>query len=182
MSSPSTILITLGLSLGALSSSAAIPLEGLTSNSPFVVHSATGVQPTNPETATIEFRGMISSQNSTLFGLYDRTRNQGTWVRQNEKGAEFNVIAYDATNEVVTVDYQGQRLSLALSSAKIGMAAPSTSPVIAAAPLGAPAATVSAGPVDQRRLESVAAEVRRRRALRQSTPAATPTPASGTRP
>ena len=182
MSYPSKILITLGLSLGALSGSAAISLDGLTSNSPFVVQSVNGVLPTNPETANIEFRGVIASQNGTIFGLYDRTRNQGSWVRQNEKGAEFNVISYDAANEVVTVDYQGQKLSLALSSAKIGMAAPSTSPVIAAAPLGAPTATASTGPTDQRRLESVAAEVRRRRALRQSIPAAAPAPAGITRP
>ena len=176
MPHPSSIWLTLGLSLGALSASAAISLDGLTTNSPFLQRASAVAQPVNSEGASIEFRGVISSRDGTLFGLYDRTRNQGAWVRQNEKGADFNVLAYDAANAVVTVDYQGQKLSLALSSAKIETAAPSLIPMIAAAPLAAPAtASVNgANPADQRKLESIAAEVRRRRALRTATPAVTP--------
>ena len=176
MPHPSSIWLTLGLSLGALSASAAISLDGLTTNSPFLQRSNAVALPVNSEASVIEFRGVISSRDGTLFGLYDRTRNQGAWVRQNEKGADFNVLAYDAANAVVTVDYQGQKLSLALSSAKIESAAPSLIPMIAAAPLAAPAnpAVTGANPADQRKLESIAAEVRRRRALRTATPAVTP--------
>jgi hypothetical protein len=49
-------------------------------------------------------------------------------------------------------------------------------PTIAAAPLAAPVAPAiaAANPADQRKLESIAAEVRRRRALRTATPAVTP--------
>ncbi|MCS6244471.1 MAG: hypothetical protein H2172_11525 [Opitutus sp.] len=176
MPHPSSIWLTLGLSLGALSASAAISLDGLTTNSPFLQRSSAVALPTHSEASTLEFRGVISTSAGTLFGLYDRTRNQGAWVRQNEKGADFNVLAYDAANAVVTVDYQGQKLSLALSSAKIETAAPSLIPMIAAAPLAAPAtpAVNGANPTDQRKLESIAAEVRRRRALRVATPAVTP--------
>lgn len=176
MSHPSSFLSSVGLALLLLSPTKAIPLDGLTTNSPFISHSAVGAQTANPETATLEFRGVIASRDGTVFGFYDRARNQGGWVRQNEAGAEFNVRAYDAANAVVTVDYQGQKLSLALSAAKIETAAASGLPLIIAAPLGAPAATTvtAANPNDQRKLESIAAEVRRRRALRQSNPAVTP--------
>ena len=175
MPHPSSIWLTFGLSLGTLSASAAISLDGLTSNSPFLQRASPTAQPTSSETAAIEFRGVISSHDGTLFGLYDRTRNQGAWVRQNERSGDFNVLAYDAANAVVTVDYQGQKLSLALSSSKVETAAPSLITTIAAAPLAAPAtASVNgANPADQRKLESIAAEVRRRRALRVATPAAT---------
>jgi hypothetical protein len=176
MPHPSSIWLTLGLSLGTLSASAAISLDGLTTNSPFLQRSSAVALPTHSEASTLEFRGVISTSDGTLFGLYDRTRNQGAWVRQNEKGADFNVLAYDSANAVVTVDYQGQKLSLALSSAKVETAAPSLIPMIAAAPLAAPAtpAVNGANPADQRKLESIAAEVRRRRALRTATPAVTP--------
>ena len=176
MPHPSSIWLSLGLSLGALSASAAISLEGLTTNSPFLQRSSTFATPTHSEASTLEFRGVISTSAGTLFGLYDRTRNQGAWVRQNETGAVFNVLAYDTANAVVTVDYQGQKLSLALSSAKIETAAPSLVPVIAAAPLTTPATPFvnGANPADQRKLESIAAEVRRRRALRVASPPVTP--------
>jgi hypothetical protein len=176
MSHPSSFLSSVGLALLLLSSTNAITLDGLTSNSPFVAQSAVGVPTANPETASLEFRGVIASRDGTVFGFYDRARNQGGWVRQNEAGAEFNVLAYDAANAVVTVDYQGKKLSLALSAAKIETVAPSAIPLAIAAPLGAPAAPTiaAANPNDQRKLEAIAAEVRRRRALRQSPPAVTP--------
>ena len=177
MSYPSSFLSSVSLALLLLSpATKAIPHDGLTSNSPFVTHSAVGVPTANPETASLEFRGVIASREGTVFGFYDRARNQGGWVRQNEAAAEFNVLGYDHARTVVTVDYQGQKLSLALSSAKIESAAPSAIPLVTAAPLGAPAApaVTGANPNDQRKLESIAAEVRRRRALRQSTPAVTP--------
>jgi len=178
MSYFTSILLTLGISLSTIGVSAAISLDGLISNSPFAPHSATGIQPVTSETGAIEFRGVISSNDGTVFGLYDRTRNQGAWVRQNEKGSDFTVLAYDVANAVVTVEYQGQKLSLALSPSKIESAVPSLNPTIAAAPLGAPAnpSVSGANSTDQRKLESIAAEVRRRRALRVATPAVTPPP------
>ena len=176
MSYPTSILLSLGILLSAIDVSAAISLDGLISNSPFALHSAAGIQPVTSETGSIEFRGVIASHDGTVFGLYDRTRNQGAWVRQNEKGADFTVLEYDAANTVVTVEYQGQKLSLALSPSKIESAAPSMNSPIAAAPLGAPAnpSVSGANSTDQRKLESIAAEVRRRRALRVAIPAVTP--------
>ena len=175
MSYPSSLLFPLGVALLLLSPAQAIPLDGLISNSPFVGPSPVGAQPANPETANVEFRGVIASRDGTVFGLYDRSRNQGAWVRQNESGADFNVLAYDEANAVVSLVYQGQKLSLSLSPTKIETAAPSYTPQIAAAPMGAPTTVNGASPNDQRKLEAIATEVRRRRALRQSTTAVAPT-------
>lgn len=173
--------LTLGLCLAATGASAAVALDGLATDSPFVPKPADNAAPVATEAATVEFRGLISTKEGVLFGLYDRTRNTGAWVRQNDAGAEFKVRSYDAANDMVIVEYQGQKLTLPLSSAKIGAASPSAVvPVAAAAPMPggqAVAAVPGARPNDQQRLESVAAEVRRRRALRQAAATGTPAPA-----
>lgn len=166
---------------------AAVSLDGLASESPFMPKREDNAAPAVTEGAAVEFRGMIAAKDGMLFGLYDRTRNLGAWVKQDDPGAEFKVRSYDQANDIVTLDYQGQKYSLPLSVAKIGAAAPSAVPVAnAAAPApGAAAVRVAPGAAktdDARRLESVAAEVRRRRALRQA--AATPgqaAPAGGQR-
>ncbi|HEY8933057.1 MAG TPA: hypothetical protein VIM44_07085 [Rariglobus sp.] len=173
--------LALGLCLAASGASAAVALDGLTTDSPFVPKQAEGTAPVATEAATVEFRGLISTKEGILFGLYDRTRNTGSWVRQNDAGADFKVRAYDAANDMVTVEYQGQKLTLPLSTSKIGAAAPSpVMPVAVNAPVpgASPVAAVpGARPNDQQRLESVAAEVRRRRALRQAAASGASTPA-----
>ncbi|MFA6959235.1 MAG: hypothetical protein WC205_00615 [Opitutaceae bacterium] len=166
--------LVLGLLLTVSGASAAVSLDGLATHSPFMLQQEEEAAPTVTASAAVEFRGLISSKDGVFFGLYDRTRNTGAWVKKNDKSSDFQVRSYDEANDMVTLDYQGQKFTLALSSAKIGTAAPS--PVVVAPPPGgppvpgAPGAPVAAGARvdDQRRLESVAAEVRRRRALRQS--------------
>lgn len=145
---------------------------------------ADNAAPVVTENASVEFRGMIATKNGVLFGLYDRTKNSSAWVSQDDKGGDFVVRSYDAAGDLVTVDYQGQKFTLPLSIAKIGTAAPSAMPVVNA-PVVAGGNRVTAVPQaggskvdDQRRLESVAAEVRRRRALRQAAAGGTPAPAS----
>lgn len=182
--------LTLGLCFAASGASAAVALDGLTTNSPFAPRPADNAAPVATEASTIEFRGLISTKEGVLFGLFDRTRNTGAWVRQNDAGSDFKVRSYDASNDMVTVEYQGQKLTLPLSSAKIGAAAPSAVVPVSAVPSpGAPSVTAIPGARgnDQQRLESVAAEVRRRRALRQAATTGNPPPApapaqpSGTR-
>jgi hypothetical protein len=177
---PSPVLLILAHVLIPLSAATAISLDGLTSKSPFLPYSA-GESPTinSSDSSAIEFRGVITGKNGPLFGLYDRSRNQGSWVHQNEKGAEFNVVGYDANNETVTVNYQGQKLVLALSTAKISSAVPSRgaiNPIAQIGAIGTPQSPAIAG-TDKNRLEAIAAEVRRRRALRQA-----PAPADGQTP
>jgi hypothetical protein len=186
---PSLLLSTLAFCLAANAVSAvAVSLEGLVTDSPFVLKQAETAAPAVTEGAAVEFRGVISTKEGMLFGLYDRTKNIGAWVRQEDKGADFKVSGYDAAGDLVTVEYQGQRLTLPLSSSKIAAAAPTPLPSVNPGPPGSPGNRVVAVPQqggsradDQRRLESVAAEVRRRRALRQAatTGATAPAPTNG---
>lgn len=111
-----------------------------------------------------------------------------------EVGGPYRVTAYDEGRETVTVEVGGRVLSLALEKAKIGSAPlPANVPMVAGATAGAAAvAAPSPGvapvvlnptPADEaKRLETIAAEVRRRRALRQQQPAAAPDPAAATGP
>lgn len=190
MTTPSRLFCVFGLCLAATGASAAVSLDGLASESPFMPKQEESVAaPAVTEGAALEFRGLIATKDGVLFGLYDRTRNTGAWVRQEDKGADFFVRSYDAANDLVMVDYQGQKFTLPLSASKIALAAPSAVPVVNAQPAGVRTPNVAAQPGaradDQRRLESVAAEVRRRRALRQAaatgTTAPAPAPTNGTR-
>ncbi len=180
MSAHSSFFRFLGLGIAVQSAFAvSVPLDGLISESPFVLKQADNAPAAVTEGATVEFRGMFSTKEGVFFGFYDRAKNTGAWVRQDDKNSDFNVSSYDASGELVTVEYKGQRFTLPLSSSKIGAAAPSPLPVVnATSNNGTPMSAVQPGARgdDQRRLESVAAEVRRRRALRQAAAVATPAP------
>ena len=180
MNTPSPLSLVFGLCLGAVGASAAVSLDGLVAESPFMPkREENTAAPVATENAAVEFRGLISTKEGVLFGLYDRTRNVGAWVKEKDKGSDFNVRSYDAAADMVTIDYQGQKYTLPLSTSRIATAAPSAAPVVARPAGGTPQQAV-AKPADATRLESVAAEVRRRRALRQA--GAQPTPvATGTR-
>lgn len=175
MFAPSPLFHALAFVVSAASVSAAsVSLDGLVKNSPFMPpQTEQAAAPVVTEGAAVEFRGVIATKEGVLFGLYDRTKNVGAWVKQEDAGADFRVNSYDASADLVTLEYQGQRYTLPLSSARVGAAAPSPLPVVNAHPQQAGSTRVTAVPGgrvnnDQQRLESVAAEVRRRRALRQA--------------
>lgn len=169
MSSPFRILLPIWPLLACASLSGAVSLDDLVKSSPFMPGDQANAAVTAPtENAAVEFRGMISTKDGVLFGLYDRTRQTGAWVRKEDVGADFVVHSYDVANDMVSVDYHGQKFNLTLSSAKIGMAMASALP--APGVVGPPQPDGAPGVArvdDTRRLESIAAEVRRRRALRQ---------------
>lgn len=171
MNTPSPLSFVFALCLGAVGASAAVSLDGLVAESPFMPkQDDNAAAPVATENAAVEFRGLIATKDGVLFGLYDRTRNVGAWVKEKDKGSDFTVRSYDAAADMVTVDYQGQKYTLPLSTSRIAAAAPSAVPVAArpaTMPGGAPQQAI-AKPADATRLESVAAEVRRRRALRQA--------------
>jgi hypothetical protein len=164
---PSRVFATLGAGLAlALTTRAA---ESLATRSPFLPPpSAAPAAPTKD--ATIELRGIMESAEGPMFSIYDATRHTSAWSRLNETGLDFVVRSYDSAKDTVTVDYQGRALTLALRTAKIVSA-----PANAGGPPAPPAATPVGGPVvlhptaadEQRRLEAIAAEVNRRRLLRQ---------------
>lgn len=174
----------LGALVAARTLAAPVSLDGLVTDSPFVLKQDESAAPAPTENANVEFRGLINTKEGLLFGLYDRTKNTGVWVKKDDGHSDFKISSYDASSEMLTVEYLGQRLNLTLPSAKIGAAAPTPLPVVNAgqsgARLGTPQINATKTATDQQRLESVAAEVRRRRALRQAAAAqagTTPAPA-----
>ena len=129
--------------------------------------------------APLEFRGVIGSSASTLYRIYDPTKKVGVWVPLNERHAEFDVTVkkYDEDQQTLVVEHQGKTLKLAERKAKVvssgSAAAAVPPPVIAPVPSNvSPAVTqavvLNPTPADeQRRLDAVAAEVARRRAMRE---------------
>lgn len=152
-----------------------------TSRSPFLPpQAAGGATPT--QGAPLEFRAYMSTNEGTLYRIYDPGKKAGVWVKLNERNPDFDVIAkqHNEDNNTLTVEHGGRTLTLAVREAKVvsgggpGQMAPPPQPT----PLPAPAANVAPAvtqsvvlnptPADeQRRLEAVAAEVARRRALRE---------------
>lgn len=151
----------------------------LAEKSPFMpVQSASAPGPTAG--APLEFRGYMETGEGTQYRLYDPARKLGAWVKLNERSAELEVVVKQHNDKMLTVEHQGRPLTLALREPKIvssgspAQAMPMPVPPPAAAVQGnvAPAVTqavvLNPSPADeQRRLEAVAAEVARRRALRE---------------
>lgn len=147
--------------------------EPPSSRSPFMPEGGGSATAAPTENAPLELRGIVSTKGGYLFGLYDPTKRQSLWVRQNEPGAEFTVRSHDVSSDTVTVDYQGRTLTLALKSAKVESLGPVPNPSMANMPRppmqNQPQMGMTPSAADEaRRLEGVAAEVRRRRMLRQA--------------
>ena len=152
----------------------------IASRSPFLPPENAPVEKAGPEAAALEFRGFVDVGRGKQFRLFDPAKKRGDWVRLNERSSEFEAVIrqHNEGEESVSVEYQGRTLTLAMRKAKIvaDLAAPAAPPP-SVAPAGpaitvTPAVTqtvmVNPSPADeQRRLEAVAAEVNRRRALRE---------------
>ncbi|MBI5688567.1 MAG: hypothetical protein HZC55_00610 [Verrucomicrobia bacterium] len=131
--------------------------------------------------AALEFRAYVDLGDGMQFRLHDPARKSGVWVRLNERNAEFDVVArqHDELQKTLTVEHQGKTLTLAMREPKVvsagnagAMPAPPPVPAPVPTPNVLPAVTQSVvlNPTaadEQRRLEAVAAEVARRRALRE---------------
>ena len=147
------------------------------SSSPFLPPSAANVAAPTAG-APIEFRGIMETGEGMRFRLYDPVRKSGAWVKLNERDTTLAVVVkqFNATpdSETLVVEHQGRTLTLAQRVSKVvssgsavqNMAPP---PVMTNVP---PAVTqsvvVNPTPADEaRRLEAVASEVARRRALRE---------------
>ena len=164
----------------------------LSSESPFIPK---GGQPAvvATENSPIEFRGVISTAAGLTFGIYEPGTQKGTWVTEGEKTQAFVVRSYDASKGALMVEYQGQVQTLVLKEAKFdGTVAPMNAPPpppVAGMPQTRPASPGNPQPSmnqaeEAKRLETVAAEVRRRRAARQAAnqPGAQPAPAQSPAP
>ena len=150
----------------------------LAANSPFLPPQAKG--PAGPTAgAPLEYRGYIETPEGVQFRIYDPARKAGEWIKLNERNQTLDVTAkqHDSGHNTLTVEYQGRTLTLAereskiVSSGNAAQAMPPPMPMPAVPPM--PAAVTQSVVVnptpaqEQQRLEAVAAEVARRRALRE---------------
>jgi hypothetical protein len=169
----------------------AAPLNAqLASRSPFMPpQSAATNAPT--QAAPLEFGGYLDSPSEgRLYRIMvkdpaRKTTGAGAWVKLNEKNAELDVVIkqHDESQKptTLTIEHQGKTLTLAERESKITSAGtalqmmpqPQAVAVAPPPPQNVPPAVTQAvvlnpTPQDeQRRLEAVAAEVARRRALRE---------------
>ena len=169
------------MALAASAGAASESLEKLTANSPFAPGqggNATG------ETASLEFRGVFTDQGELFFSLFDSLSRTSVWVGLNEPGHASAVRSYDSNAQTINVDHKGRSLTLALKKGPIVVSASDlTLPGMGLASPGSPAINPAASTDDARRLANIAAEIRRRRAMRQQV--ASPTnaaPAPSPRP
>ena len=168
MSTSSRNLFFAGLMLACVSSRGVASLDELVKDSPFLPK-PTGTEAglVSADNAAVEFRGMIATKDEVLFGLYDRTKQIGAWVGKEQKGADFMVHAFDPGSDTVSFEYQGQKFNLTLASSKVSMAVPTGTLQLPSQPGVNPVVVTALPSGDQGRLEAIASEVRRRRALRQ---------------
>ena len=157
----------------ALSASAA---GQIAAKSPFMPpQSAASAGPTPG--APLEFRGYMESGDERFYRIHDPAKKTGTWVKLNERNPDFDVIAkqHDTDQETLIIEHQGKTLTLAERKPKIISVGASAIPPPVVTPVQSnvsPAVTqavvLNPTPADeQRRLDAVAAEVARRRALRE---------------
>jgi hypothetical protein len=115
----------------------------------------------------LELRGIMSTSAGYLYCIYDPARKSSTWVGINEGGHDFVVRSAEPDRDAVTVQSAGRTFSIALHESKV---ATMSGPVLTMPNRGIGFQNGFPGmnSVDAaRRLEAVAAEVRRRRQLRE---------------
>lgn len=146
----------------------AASLESLAANSPFAPLQGAAAAAAS-EASTLEFRGVFADQGEYFFSVFDPATRGSLWVTLNETGHPFAVRSYDAEKQTINTDYKGRNLTLALKKAPMVAGVPDpTRPANTGAVTPAPMPNVAPNSSEEaNRLAAVAAEVRRRRAMRQ---------------
>lgn len=165
---PPRYLAALGVALAVASPAAA----QLAANSPFMPPAGAGAA-APVQGGSIEYLGYMQTREGRLFRLYDPARKARVWARLNEPNAELGVVVkkHDADKGTLTIEHRGKVLNLEEPKAKVasgGAPALPPPPVASTVPAAVTQAVVlNPTPADEaRRLDAVAAEVQRRRALR----------------
>jgi hypothetical protein len=154
--------------------------------SPFLPpNSAGGAAGGQGEAGGLELRGIMTTAQGTRYCIYDPAKKISSWVAANQSGFGFIIQSADIKHDTVIVNQDGRRLTLALRDAKVavGLGTPIAGPTVAGGVniqpslLGSmPTPVLRPTPEDeQKRLQAIAEEVRRRRLLRgQEPPPETP--------
>ena len=138
--------------------------------SPFLPAGSQAADAASGPSGPIELRGVIAMQDGTAYCIYDVAKKRTTWVGMNEAGHDFVVKKADPEGDAVMVDYQGRVLRLTLHKSKVASSGTAPAPGAPGNPPGAITSTVVLNPSpadEQRRLDAVAQEVRRRRLERE---------------
>lgn len=157
-------------SLLAAGAAMAVP-ESLLRNSPFLP--AGNVAPVAaPQSGRLELRGIFGLDGKPRFTIFDTSNNRAVWLAVGESDAGIRVGAYDAAAEAVTVELEGQSVRLTMKEAQIinvAVALPATNPTPGMAAGGGvnPAPPANEQEIQERR-NRIVEELRRRRALRQT--------------
>ncbi|PTY01152.1 hypothetical protein [Opitutus sp. ER46] len=128
----------------------------------------------------VEFRGVTTIGNVRQYRIIKTiqpSRTVGAWLKVGERDASLDVTVKgdDKDRETITVEHAGQTLTLPLKVTKVSSSGAAVT-AIPPPPTGAPnvlpqvISTVRLNPTaesESKRLEAVAAEVARRRALRE---------------
>src|SRR5687768_15121387 len=95
----------------ALSASAAAQIAAKSPFMPPQSAPTTGPTPGAP----LEFRGYLQSGDERLYRIHDPAKKTGTWIKLNERNADFDVTAkqHDTDQETLMIEYQGKTLTLA---------------------------------------------------------------------
>lgn len=148
-------------------------------NSPFLPPAAAVNVAAPTAGAPLQYKGFTEDAGGTKFRIHDPARKSGTWLKVDERDATFDFVVKQvgANNATVVVEHQGRMLTLALPEAKVsssGSAGAAPPPMVPppqmtnVPPAVTQAVVVNPTPADeQRRLQAVADEVSRRRALRE---------------
>lgn len=169
------------LAVGAAASGQAASFDSLLNNSPFNAPAAAAAAASE----SLELRGVIIEEDGRAsLNIYDTATKKATWVHVDEPGHSYLVRGFDSANDTATLEVNRRTVSLALKRANVQLAAaapvaPPPAPVgvnlpagttAAGQPLPAPGANPAvagaAGAPDQARLQAIADEIRRRRAMR----------------
>lgn len=159
-------------------------LQAQAVRSPFMPPSAAAPEETAAvvQDAELQFCGVFGDGANKRFLIYNVTTKRSSWLRMDQEGPEeLFVEGYDAEQGTVNVRQGSRSLTLGLQAATIagGGGSGGSAPVTLAGNSQDLVKTVKVNPTpsdERRRLEAVAAEVRRRRAARQAAAANAPQP------
>lgn len=138
--------------------------------SPFLPASAQAAGGAAGPSGPIELRGVMAMPEGMAYCIYDVAKKKASWVGLNEAGHDFVVKGSDADTDTVTVDYQGRSMHLTLRTAKVASSGTAAAAIAGPGANAAIASTVVVNPTpadEQKRLDAVAQEVRRRRLERE---------------
>jgi hypothetical protein len=154
--------------LAAITAGGACARADLAQTSPFLPANAVDTAAQGGAGGPVELRGIMSTSQGTEYCIYDSAKKSSAWVGMNEAGNAFVVKSADPSGDNVTVEYQGRTLKLALRTAKISSAGPGMAGGVGNPSSVTQSVVLNPTPADeQRRLDAVAAEVRRRRQERE---------------